>query len=107
MLTFAISIMVTSIFCYSIYIGFRFVNIRNITVSKFVFFNYKYFKCFSEHILLNLNSAVNPFLYILYNRSINRKLTMRRISKGKYSKKCNLTNSIVLSRITSLREQNI
>ena len=122
----ALAITLTCISSYSIFVIFRFLNIHNIPISRYVFFRLKYFRASSEH-LLNFNSALNPFLYILHNRSIRRTLRIGRRgrggddpgqkggsrvsggrSTGEMQQVCSTGNSVVLSRVTcSLREQRM
>lgn len=74
MLRCAVWIMVSCIGCYSIFIAWRIMLIHDITLPPFLFWNVKYVKVSAEHILLNFNSAINPIIYIMNNRSIKRKM---------------------------------
>lgn len=84
MLKCSVGIVMTCIGCYSIFIAWRIMLIHNITLPPMIFYNIKYIKVFAEHILLNFNSAVNPIMYIINNRSIKRKLAMQRKNSRNY-----------------------
>ena len=78
MLRCSVGIVITCIGCYSIFIAWRIMLIHNITLPPIIFYHIKYVKVFAEHILLNFNSAFNPLMYIINNKSIKKKLAMQR-----------------------------
>jgi len=89
--------MVTCIGCYSIFVAWRVLMIHNITLPAVIVFNLKYIKVFAEHILLNFNSVINPFIYIINNRSIKLK------TAGRKSKRRGSEGAIRLTIVSSAK----
>lgn len=90
MLRCSVGIVMTCVGCYSIFIAWRILLIHNVTLPPIIFYNIKYIKVFAEHILLSFNSAVNPVIYIINNRSIKRKLALQSMNNSRIYRSGNL-----------------